>query len=63
MPEIVGDAGILIKDPYSSSEISSALQLVLNNFKTYAEKSGERRKMFDKKIFVQRMKEIFESKT
>ncbi len=63
VPEIVGDAGILIKDPYSGSEISSALQLVFSNLETYAEKSRERRKMFDKKIFVQRMKEIYEFKT
>lgn len=62
VPEIIGDAGILVKDPYNSSEISSALQRVFSDIETYAEKSRERRRMFDKKIFVQQMKEIYESK-
>jgi hypothetical protein len=41
VPEIVGDAGILIKDPYSSSEISSALQLGLTILRLTLKKAGK----------------------
>jgi len=60
VPEIVGDAGILINNPYDPEELREAIYRTLENHTFYKEKIKDREKLFSKDSYINSMLSLLE---
>ncbi|MGC8622139.1 MAG: glycosyltransferase [Caldisphaera sp.] len=60
-PEIVGDSGILISDPYDYNQLRLGLYETLKNQEFYRKKVSERSKLFSKEKYIERMTYIIKN--
>ncbi len=61
VPEIVGDAGIVIEDPFNPSAMKNAIMEIIRNKDEYSLKSINRSQLFSKERFKEKIKLIYES--
>jgi len=60
VPEIVGDAAILINNPYDPEELREAIYRTLENHAFYKEKIKDREKLFSKDSYINSMLNLLE---
>lgn len=60
VPEIVGDAGILINNPFDPEELREAIYKSLENHTFYKDKIKEKRKIFSKDSYINSMLSLLE---
>ena len=58
VPEIVGDAGILVKNPFDSLELRESIFKALDHKTELSQKSYERSKLFSKERYIEDMKNL-----